>query len=437
MGTKKIAFYTFGCKLNFSETDAIARQFGNDYVRVDFKEPADVYVINSCSVTEHANKKCRQLIKKTAKFAPSAKIVVTGCYSQLKPEEIAKIDGVDLVLGTKEKFNILARLADADMQSARPILPREKIYSCDIDDVDEYESSFSLEGRTRSFLKVQDGCDYACTYCTIPRARGKSRNPRVADVVKQARQIAANGVKEIILTGVNIGDFGKSTGESFYSLIEQLNDVSEIERFRISSIEPNLLTDEIIEFCARSSKFTPHFHIPLQSGSDAVLKLMKRRYNRELFSSRVEKIRQTFKNPCIGIDVIVGSPGETDEYFDDCYSFLKDLPFSYLHVFSYSHRENTVAVNIYPKVSEADKKTRSNRLHDLSDRKKQVFYNSFVGKTLPILFEAKDDNGIMYGFSPEYVKVGVEYDVALVNKVKNVAVRSLLPNGNAWGDVIS
>lgn len=430
---KKIAFYTFGCKLNFSETDAIARQFGEQYQQVDFKEKADVYVINSCSVTEQANKKCRQLITRTAKMAPEAKIVVVGCYSQLKPEEIASIDAVDLVLGTKEKFNIVNRLNEADLQLDRSALPASKIHSCEIEDVEEYESSYSLEGRTRSFLKVQDGCDYGCTYCTIPMARGRSRNPKIELLVQQASLIAVQGVKEIILTGVNIGDFGRSTDESFFDLIRALDTVEGIKRFRISSIEPNLLTDDIISYTAQSQKFVPHFHIPLQSGSDNVLRLMKRRYNTDMFARRIEQLHRTFDRPCIGIDVIVGSPGETAEYFDECYDFLRQLDFAYLHVFTYSHRENTEAVDIFPKVNDMDKKFRSDRLHDLSDRKKLLYYNQFVGTEQDVLFEAGNDNGLMYGFSPNYVKVGIPYDEQWVNAIKRVRLDSLLPNGNAKG----
>lgn len=432
---KRIAFYTFGCKLNFSETDAITRQFGADYEQVDFKETADVYVINSCSVTEQANKKCRQLIKKTSKHAPDAKIVVVGCYSQLKPEEIASIDSVDLVLGTKQKFNIKHLLEQTQFDSARPVI-QEKIHSCDIGDVEEYESSFSLEGRTRSFLKVQDGCDYVCTYCTIPMARGKSRNPKISQIVAQAALIASKDVKEIILTGVNIGDFGKSTGESFYDLVSALDEVEGIDRFRISSIEPNLLNDEVLEFVARSKRFVPHFHIPLQSGSDKVLSLMKRRYNTSLFSKRIEQIHSMFDKPCIGIDVIVGSPGETDEYFEECYNYLRELDFTYLHVFSYSPRENTAAMDIKPKVKEADKKMRSERLHDLSDRKKLLYYNAAVNEEKDVLFEAKNDNGFMYGFTRDYIKVGVPFDDTLVNTIRKVKIQSLLPNGNATGMIL-
>lgn len=434
---KKVAFYTFGCKLNFSETDAITRQFGDNYTQVDFKEQADVYVINSCSVTEQANKKCRQLIKKTSKQAPDAKIVVVGCYSQLKPEEIAAIDSVDLVLGTKEKFNIVNRLAQSDISSLRPVLPEEKIHSCEIDEVESYESSYSLEGRTRSFLKIQDGCDYKCTYCTIPMARGKSRNPKIDEVKKQAETIAKQGIKEVILTGVNIGDFGKSTSETFFDLIQELDTVEGIDRFRISSIEPNLLTDEIIDFCSKSKRFVPHFHIPLQSGSDSVLKLMKRRYNTDLFTKRIHQIHSTFPNACIGIDVIVGSPGETEEHFEECFNYLRELDFTYLHVFSYSHRENTEAVNITPKVQDSDKKKRSERLHDLSDRKKLLFYNRFIGETKTVLFEGKNDNGIMYGFSREYIKVGIPFNAEYINTLQEVKLTSLLPNGVATGDILS
>lgn len=434
---KKIAFHTFGCKLNFSETDAIARQFGDSYQQVDFKEIADVYVINSCSVTEHANKKCRQLINKTAKMAPDAKIVVVGCYSQLKPEEIAAIDSVDLVLGTKEKFNIVTRLNESELQLDRTKIPSNKIHSCEIDDVSEYESSYSLEGRTRSFLKVQDGCDYSCTYCTIPMARGRSRNTQIETIVQQAQFIADEGVKEIILTGVNIGDFGRSTDEDFFGLVQALDTVEGIDRIRISSIEPNLLTDQIINYTAQSKRFVPHFHIPLQSGSDSVLRLMKRRYNTEMFAKRIEQLHSMFDRPCIGIDVIVGSPGETSEYFDECYDFLRNLDFAYLHVFTYSHRENTEAVDIFPKVKEQDKKFRSERLHDLSDRKKLLYYNSFVGTEQEVLFEAGKDAGMMSGFSRNYIKVCIPFNELMVNTVQNVRLLSLFPNGTVKGELTS
>lgn len=430
---KKVAFYTLGCKLNFAETDAISRQFnGEDYEKVDFNEEADVIVVNSCSVTEQANKKCRQVIKKASKNSPNAKVVVVGCYAQLKPEEIADINGVDLVLGTSQKFNINSHLSNVTLNLPKEERKGQIIHSCEIDEVDAYSSSYSLDGRTRSFLKVQDGCDYKCTYCTIPLARGKSRNPKVSEVVSQAKEIAENGVKEIILTGVNIGDFGKSTNETFYDLIVALDKVEGIERFRISSIEPNLLTDEIIQFVSTSQRFVPHFHIPLQSGSDDVLALMKRRYNTELFAKRIRKIKELMLECCIGIDVIVGSPGETDDFFQKAFNFLKNIDFTYLHVFSYSPRENTPALKIEPKVQEQDKQMRSKKMHDLSERKKLLYYQQFVGQEKLALMEAKINNGVMYGFTENYIKVELPYSKELINKIVKVKLQAISPSGNMF-----
>jgi len=428
---KKVAFYTLGCKLNFAETDAISRQFGGDgYEKVDFNQKADIYIVNSCSVTEQANKKCRQVIKKAIKHSPDAKVVVVGCYAQLKPEEIADISGVDLVLGTSQKFNINTHLDGLELDLPEDEKKAQLIHSCEIEDVDFYADSYSLEGRTRSFLKVQDGCDYKCTYCTIPLARGKSRNPKINHLVEQAEEIARNDIKEVILTGVNIGDFGKSTGESFLDLIKALDEVEGIDRFRISSIEPNLLSDEVIEFVSKSKRFVPHFHIPLQSGSDEVLALMKRRYKTELFARRIEKIKELMPDCCIGIDVIVGSPGETGEYFQAAFNFIKNLDFTYLHVFSYSPRENTPALEIKPKVQDLDKQIRSKRMHDLSERKKLLFYQKFIGRKDVALMEGKNDNGLMYGFTPNYLKIELPFDADLVNQLVDVKLLDLAPSGN-------
>lgn len=428
---KKVAFHTLGCKLNFAETDAISRQFNKDeYEHVDFSDKADVYIVNSCTVTETANKKSRQAIKKAIKTAPHSKVIVIGCYSQMKPEEIAKITGVDLVLGTSEKFNIIKRLDELEIGNSIA-----HIYSSDIEEVETYHSSFSIDGRTRSFLKVQDGCDFKCAYCTIPFARGKSRNPSIENVVKQAYEIASNGIKEIILTGVNIGDFGRSTNESLYDLVKELDNVQGIERYRISSIEPNLLSEGIIKFVSNSNKFLPHFHIPLQSGSDSVLALMKRRYNTELYANKLQIVRNFLPEACIGIDVIVGTPGETDELFEETYKFLSNLNYAYLHVFSYSEREGTEALAIEPKVHEAEKKRRSKILQELSLRKKAVFYEKFIGRKAHVLFEARNINGIMTGFTEHYIKVEAPWREDRVNSIMEVMLKEIAPSGNMTAEL--
>lgn len=417
--TKRVAFYTLGCKLNYAETEALARMFSPEkYTTVDFKSVADIYVINTCSVTQQANQKCKDIIKRAHKAAPEAQIAVVGCFAQLKAEEIAQIEGVQLVLGTKEKFELVKRLEGGALPNA------EKVYSCDIDEVEDFTSSYSLEGRTRSFLKVQDGCDYNCSYCTIPLARGKSRNPKIEQIVAQAQEIAQRGINEIILTGVNIGDFGRTTGESFFDLVKALDLQVAIPRIRISSIEPNLLTDQIIEYVAQSQRFMPHFHIPLQSGSDSVLKLMRRRYMTKLFEQRIQKIKTVMPHAAIGIDVIVGSPGETEAYFQESYSFLESLPFTYLHVFTYSERENTDALSIEPKVLEKEKKRRSALLLALSEQKRTAFYQSFAGTEAAVLFESKKQDGKMFGFTQQYIKVSALYQSELVNKIVPV---QLLP----------
>lgn len=426
MGKKKIAFYTLGCKLNFAETNAISRQFSKEkYDHIDFSEKADIYIINSCTVTETANKKSRQAIKKAIKSSPHAKIVVVGCYSQMKPEEIAKIQGVDLVLGTNEKFNILKRLNELDTNNISA-----HIFSSDIEEVESYHSSFSIDGRTRSFLKVQDGCDYKCAYCTIPFARGKSRNPRIADIITEAQEIAKNGIKEIILTGVNIGDFGRSTNETLYDLLKELDNVDGIERYRISSIEPNLLSEGIIKLVSNSKKILPHFHLPLQSGSDTILGLMKRRYNTELYTNKLKLIKNILPNACIGIDVIVGTPGETEQLFEETHDYLKKTDFSYLHVFSYSEREGTEALQIKHKVDESEKKKRSKLLHDLSLRKKNMYYEKFLGQKANVLFEAKKINGKISGFTENYIKVEAKWNEKLVNNIIEVTLKNISHTGN-------
>lgn len=429
---KKVAFYTLGCKLNFAETDAISRLFPSEkYNIVDFKKSADVYVINTCSVTEQANKKCRYIINKAIKQSPNAKVAIVGCFAQLKPDEIAAFEGVDLVLGTKEKFKIVNYLDEIDQVESN-----QKIHSCDIDEVNDFNASYSLDGRTRSFLKVQDGCDYKCTYCTIPLARGRSRNSSIDEVVANANLIASQGVNEVILTGINIGDFGKTTGESFFDLVQALEEKTSVSRYRISSIEPNLLTDKIIEYIAKSKRFVPHFHIPLQSGSDSVLKLMKRRYTTELFEQRIQKIHEHMPDAAIGIDVIVGSPGETPEYFEECYKFLLELDYTYLHVFSYSPRENTPALEIELKVSPHDKKIRSQRLHELSEKKKTVFYEKFIDSTCDVLFEGKDEGERIYGYSDNYLRVSVPFNDTLKNKIASCKIIGFDSNGDLLGEII-
>ncbi len=427
---KKVAFQTLGCKLNFSETSTIARDFtGEGYERVQFNEKADVYVINTCTVTGQADKKCRQAVKKVSKQNPDAVIAVIGCYAQLKPDEISNIPGVDIVLGANEKqklFNFIEKYE----QEHNPIY-----HSCEINDVDTFDAAYSSGDRTRSFLKVQDGCDYPCTYCTIPKARGKSRNGTIQQIVSQAQEIAAKGYKEIILTGVNIGDFGKSTGENFYELIQALDRVEGIERYRISSIEPNLLSDEIIEFTVQSKKFLPHFHIPLQSGSNEILKQMKRRYNRERFANRVQKIKQLIPDAFIGVDVIVGFPGETEEYFNETYDFLSSLDVSFLHVFSYSERPGTESAKMKGKNNAKTIAQRSKLLHELSEQKHKAFYNRFLNTEHKVLFEAKNNRGRMHGFTENYLKVEVPYNKNLINTIKTVQLTKLIEPELFAGDI--
>jgi len=425
---KKVAFYTLGCKLNFSETSTIGRLFTDaGYAVVDFTDAADVYVINTCSVTEHADKKCRKVVKEALKYAPNAYITIVGCYAQLKPAEIAEIEGVDMVLGAAEKFRIVEYISDLTK------LPKAVVHQQNIEKVNHnFIAAYSIGDRTRTFLKVQDGCDYPCTYCTIPLARGGSRSDTIENVVNRARQIAESGVKEIVLTGVNLGDFGIRNGQredKFFDLVKALDEVEGIERIRISSIEPNLLSNEIISFVAGSKRFVPHFHIPLQSGSDKILGLMKRRYRRDLYTERVATIKALIPDCCIGVDVIVGFPGETHEDFLDTYQFLNELDISYLHVFTYSEREQTEAADMAGVVTGSARADRSKMLHILSDKKRRAFYQSQLGTVAEVLFEDDQKNGFMHGFTKNYVKVKAKYDPVMVNEIKTVKLVEMTPDG--------
>ncbi len=418
------AFYTLGCKLNFAETSTIARQLvQNGFEKIKFEEGADVYVINTCSVTDHADRKCKRVVAEALRKNPEAKVVVVGCYAQLKPEEIAKIQGVDLVLGAHEKFNITEFLPSIK-EKGNPIISQRRIK-----DTNFFMPSYSIGDRTRTFLKVQDGCDYVCAFCTIPLARGSSRNESIERTVNVAKEIAATEVKEIVLSGVNIGDFGKSTGENFLDLLKELDKVEGIERMRISSIEPNLLTDEIIEWCSTSNKIVPHFHIPLQSGNDKILKMMRRRYLREVYSSRVTKIRCVMPDACIGVDVIVGFPGETEEDFLDTYNFLNELEVSYFHVFTYSERAKTTAIKMEGKIHISERKRRNEMLTILSEKKKRKFYEDQIGKTFSVLFESENDGGMMHGFTENYVKVSCTYDPVLINEIQKVKLKFINEDG--------
>jgi threonylcarbamoyladenosine tRNA methylthiotransferase MtaB len=420
---RSVAFHTLGCKLNFSETSTLSRQLEQaGFEKKAFTDKADVYVINTCSVTENADKECRQLVRRIQRNAPESFVVITGCYAQLKPKEIASIPGVNLVLGAAEKFNLIEHLSTLTKgQDA-------KICSCDIEEVSGFNSSFSVNDRTRTFLKVQDGCDYSCTFCTIPMARGKSRSDNIENVVKQAQGLAENGVKEIVLTGINLGDFGKGSEggkkqeESFFDLVKALDQATNIPRYRISSIEPNLLTDEIIEWVAQSKRFMPHFHIPLQSGSDAVLKLMQRRYNSKLYADRITAIKTIMPHACIGVDVIVGSPGETEAYFKESFDFIHSLDISYLHVFTYSERAMTKALEIKPVVPISVRNERNKVLRNLSYQKQQYFNAQHVGEKRPVLFESikqKDPTDIpmLEGYSDNYIKIVTPYRPEWSNQI--------------------
>ncbi|MBE8714597.1 tRNA (N(6)-L-threonylcarbamoyladenosine(37)-C(2))-methylthiotransferase MtaB [Sphingobacterium hungaricum] len=428
MNTKKVAFYTLGCKLNFSETSSIGRIFQNaGYETTNFNSEADVYVINTCSVTDNADKKCRKVVKEALKHSPNAYITIVGCYAQLKPKEISEIPGVDMVLGAAEKFNIIEHIDDLTKNK------KAIVHNAPIEETNQFVSAFSIGDRTRTFLKVQDGCDYSCTFCTIPLARGASRSGKIEDIVRQAEEIANSGVKEIVLTGVNIGDFGIRDGkrkDKFLDLVKALDEVEGIDRIRISSIEPNLLANEIIEFVAQSKRFVPHFHMPLQAGNNKVLAQMRRRYKRELYAERVAKIKSLMPDCCIGVDVIVGFPGETREEFLDTYNFLNELDISYLHVFTYSERENTIAAQMEGAIPGAQRSDRSKMLHILSEKKRRAFYDSQLQATGEVLFEGDIKDGYMHGFSKNYVKVRALYDPLLVNEIILVKFTSISENGD-------
>ena len=432
---KTVAFHTLGCKLNFAETSTIARLFKEKgFIKKSFLEPADVYVINTCSVTENADNECKSIVKSALLKNPEAFVAVVGCYAQLKPEEISKIEGVDVVLGATEKFKLLnyIHLSGKHLHA--------QIHNCEISDANFFVDAYSVGDRTRSFLKVQDGCDYSCTFCTIPLARGKSRSDLIENVIRNANKIASEGVKEIVLTGVNIGDFGKGQlitedlkkkkEVTFLDLIMALDEVKGIERFRISSIEPNLLKDQIIDFVAKSKKFVPHFHIPLQSGSNVLLKLMKRRYHKELYADRINKIKTLMPDCCIGVDVIVGFPGETDELFLETYNYLNELDLSYLHVFTYSERDNTEAIDLPNQVSIVERKRRNKMLRILSAKKLRLFYEQQKGKILSVIFENENKKGFMYGFTQNYVKVKYPFDETLCNSILNVTILDFDEEGN-------
>lgn len=420
----KVAFYTLGCKLNFSETSTIARHFEKaGYARVDFNDDPDIFVINTCSVTDNADRKCRQIVNKARRINPQAFVIIIGCYAQLKPQEISEIPGVNLVLGAEEKFNALEHLENRDAEEPAKVIADE------IKVTREFVPSYSMGDRTRTFLKVQDGCNYFCAFCTIPLARGRSRSASVEETIKQAEKASREGAKEIVLTGVNIGDFGTAQGETFFDLIKELDKVKGIHRFRISSIEPNLLSDEIIDFCAQSDKFVPHFHIPLQSGSDAILKKMRRRYLTDLYANRVNRIKSLMPDCCIGVDVIVGFPGETEEEFDKTYNFLKDLDISYLHVFTYSERPNTTALRIDDVVPMEVRQKRSKMLRILSSKKKRSFYESQQGTDRKVLFEADNNDGVMHGFTENYVKVKTPFDPELINSEVPVTLSEIDRDG--------
>ncbi|MDT0293237.1 tRNA (N(6)-L-threonylcarbamoyladenosine(37)-C(2))-methylthiotransferase MtaB [Mesonia ostreae] len=427
---KKVAFYTLGCKLNFSETSTISRTFKNEgFSKVEFTERADIYVINTCSVTENADKRFKTIVKQAQKVNADAFVVAIGCYAQLKPEELADVDGVDLVLGATEKFKITDYLNDLTKNDMG------EVHSCEIDEADFYVGSYSIGDRTRAFLKVQDGCDYKCTYCTIPLARGISRSDTLENVLQNAKEISEQNIKEIVLTGVNIGDYGKGEfgnkrhEHTFLDLVKALDEVEGIERLRISSIEPNLLKNETIDFVAQSNAFVPHFHIPLQSGSDELLKKMKRRYMSGLYVDRVTQIKRVMPNACIGVDVIVGFPGETDEFFLETYNFLNELDISYLHVFTYSERDNTPAAEMENAVPLKVRKKRSKMLRGLSAKKRRAFYESQLGNTLEVLFEGENKEGYIHGFTENYVKVKMPWDPSYVNTLYQVTLTEIDEDG--------
>ena len=427
LNMKKVAFYTLGCKLNYSETSTISRKFEEKgYLKVDFTNKPDIFIINTCSVTDNADKKCRKIVREARSISPDAYIAIIGCYAQLKPKEISEIPGVDAVLGAAEKFR-LVELLDGFVRKTEPV-----VLTGLIEEVKTFNTSFSMFDRTRTFLKVQDGCDYSCSFCTIPLARGSSRSDTIENIVKAAVDISKTEVKEIVLTGVNTGDFGIREGvrhDRFIDLVHALDNVEGIKRFRVSSIEPNLLTNEIIEFVGQSKRFVPHFHIPLQSGSNKILKLMKRRYQRELYVDRVNSIKSIMPNCCIGVDVIVGFPGETKEDFLETYQFLNELNISYLHVFTYSERDNTLAAEMPEVVPMKDRNERSKMLHILSDKKRRVFYEESIGSESYVLFENDIEDGVMHGFTQNYIRVAAKYDPLLINEIKKVRLAAINEKG--------
>ncbi|WP_305982851.1 tRNA (N(6)-L-threonylcarbamoyladenosine(37)-C(2))-methylthiotransferase MtaB [Roseivirga thermotolerans] len=424
---KKVAFYTLGCKLNFSETSTISRQFEErGFAKVEFSDTPDVFIINTCSVTENADKKCKKIVKEAQKINPDGFVAIIGCYAQLKPKEIANIEGVDAVLGAAEKFRLL------DLLPTFKKSPQARVLASEIKEATTFNNAYSINDRTRTFLKVQDGCNYHCAFCTIPLARGKSRSDSIENIIKSAKEIAATDTKEIVLTGVNIGDFGIQDGkrtERFVDLVKAIDEVEGIDRIRISSIEPNLLTNEIIEYTLNSKRFVPHFHIPLQSGSNKILRKMRRRYLRELYEDRVSKIKSLIPDSCIGVDVIVGFPGETEADFLETYNFLNELDISYLHVFTYSERANTAAPEMEGTVPMKERQKRSKMLRILSEKKKRQFYESQLGTTRTVLFEDDVEDGMMHGFTENYVRVAAKYDPLLINELKTVQLKRINENG--------
>ncbi len=428
---RTVGFYTLGCKLNFSETSTIGRQLMDaGFAKVDFDQNPDIFVINTCSVTDNADKKCRQLVRKAKKSNPEGFVIIIGCYAQLKPKEISEIEGVDMVLGANEKFNIVDHLEELEQEQT-------VVYNESIKEARDFVPAFSMGDRTRSFLKIQDGCDYFCTFCTIPLARGKSRNASIETTVMEAQKVAETDIREVVLTGVNIGDFGQGEDENFFELIKELDKVKGIDRFRISSIEPNLLDTDIIRFVLNESeRFAPHFHIPLQSGSDKLLKKMRRKYLSELYADRVRIIKSTYPDTCIGVDVIVGFPGETDDDFMETLDFLKDLDVSYLHVFTYSERANTTAAKLGNAVPMNVRKERSRQLQILSTKKKRAFYESQIGKTGIVLFEHENNDGWMFGFTENYIKVKAPYDESLCNTFQKIELNHIDPEGFMTGELV-
>ena len=431
MGQKRVSFHTLGCKLNFSESSTLAREFERGgYLRVEPSEATDVAVINSCSVTEHADKKCRNIIRKIHRRNPNAIIAVTGCYAQLKPEDIAKIEGVNIVLGNNDKGDLYRRVEELRETT------NTEVYSCSVEEMTRFFAAYSSGDRTRSFLKVQDGCDYKCAYCTIHYARGHSRNIPIADIVAEAREIVAAGQKEIVITGINTGDFGRTTGEKFIDLLRALDEVEGVERYRISSIEPNLITDEIIELCAKSSKFVPHFHIPLQSGSTHILGLMRRRYTADRYRERIAKIREMMPDAFLGVDVIVGFPGEGEDEFMDTYRLLEEVGASFLHIFPFSERPGTPAVDMPNKVQPRISTERVQRLEALSDRLHKAFAERYLGSEREVLFESTDRNGLMYGYTDNYLRVSAPYDTALINNICRVRLVAFDEEGNIRSEIV-